>query len=95
MLESSKRCWLTTPSTMPAWRAVSIMRRAVATLGGNGLLHLDVLAGLGADLERLQAEIREGADIHEVHLRVAADLLVRADEFGAVLSRELRARPPR
>ena len=56
--------------------------------GGDGLLHLDVLLRFGADLQGLQAEIRERADVHDIHAGVAAHLLVRADELRAVPVRE-------
>src|SRR5579883_2860043 len=57
-------------------------------VGRDRLLHLHVLAGLGADCDGLKAEVREGADVDVVHLGVAADLLEGADEFAAVLIRE-------
>ena len=57
----------------------------------NRLLHLHVLPGLGADRDRLHAEIRKRADVHVVHLRVAAHLFVSGDEFGAVLLGETPA----
>ena len=46
---------------------------------------------LGADLDRLQAEIGERADIDVIHFGMAADLLVGGDELGAVLVGELAA----
>src|SRR5579872_1233796 len=59
--------------------------------GGYGLLHLDVLAGLRADLDGLQAEIGESAHVDVIDFGVAADLFVGLDEFGAVLIGELPA----
>ena len=47
-----------------------------------------MLAGLGADLERLQPEIGERADIDVIHLRMAANFLVGGDELAAPLFRE-------
>src|SRR5579864_9244128 len=48
-----------------------------------------MLLGFGADDNRLEAEVREGADIHVIDIGVAADLLVRRDVFSPVLFREL------
>src|SRR5687767_8922144 len=58
-------------------------------VGGDRLLHLHVLFAPGADLDRLQAEIREGADIDVVDLRMPAKLFVRRHKLAAVLIREL------
>jgi len=56
--------------------------------GGDGLLHLHVLPGAGADFDGLQAEIGEGAHVHVVHPRMAAHILVRRHELRPVLLRE-------
>ena len=78
---------------MPPARAVSIICRAVVQVGRDGLLHLHVLARSAAQISmRLQAEIGEGADIHVIHVRMAADLFVGGHEFAAVLVGELAAR---
>src|SRR3954453_11363760 len=50
-----------------------------------------MLAGLRADLDGLHAEVRERADVHVIHLGVAANLLVTGDKLRAVLVRELAA----
>ena len=60
--------------------------------GRDGLLHLHVLPGLGADLDGFQAEIRERAHVHVVHVGVAAHFFIGADELRAVLDRELASR---
>jgi hypothetical protein len=44
---------------------------------------------LGADLDGLQTEIRECADVYVVHLRMTAEFLVGLDEVAAILLREL------
>ena len=69
---------------MPARRAVSTIRRAVSTLVAMGFCTWMCFFVCGADLQGLQAEIREGADVHEIHSGVAAHLLVSADELRAV-----------
>jgi hypothetical protein len=82
MLESSKRCWLTTPSRMPPRRR---------EIGGDGFLDLNMFTGLGANLQRLQAEIGERAEIDIVDIGVAADLFISGDEGGAVPCGEVLA----
>ena len=44
-----------------------------------------MLAGFGADFDRLQAEIGEGADVDEIDFGGDAHFLIRLDEFAAVL----------
>jgi hypothetical protein len=45
----------------------------------------------GADLEWLQPKIRKGADVHEIHIGMAAYLFVSLYKSGTVLVRELLA----
>ena len=52
------------------------------------LLHLDMLARLRANLQRLHAKIGKRADIHVVDPRVPANCLIRFHELRAVLPRE-------
>jgi peptidyl-prolyl cis-trans isomerase SurA len=60
-------------------------------VGGDGLLHLDMLAGFGADEEGLEAEIREGADIDVIDVGVAADFLEGGDENATMKGGKIRA----
>ena len=61
-------------------------------VGRDRLLHLDVLLGFRADLDRLQAEVRERADIDVVDLGVAADFLVGAERTQPPLARRISGR---
>src|SRR6185437_9373443 len=85
--ESSKRCWLTTPSTMPRARGLDHLARG-RDIRRDRLLHLNVLAGFGARLQRLQPKIRKGADVHVVHRGVRADVPVIGEKLAAMLGRK-------
>src|SRR5262249_8943253 len=54
----------------------------------NRLLHLDVLFRFGADLERLKAEIGEGADVDIIDFGMAAHFLICLHELRPVLGGE-------
>src|ERR1700733_7198569 len=54
-------------------------------VGRDGLLYLNVLADLGAELQRLEAEVRKGTHVHEIHIGMAANGFVGLHERGAVL----------
>lgn len=58
----------------------------------DGLLHLDMLAGLGGEPDRLEPEVGKCANINEIHFRMAADFFAGADELNAVPIREGAAR---
>ena len=51
--------------------------------GRNRLLHLNVPAGLGTRLNRLQSEIRESTDVDEVQVRMPTHVLVTIEKLGA------------
>ena len=74
---------------MPALRAISIISRAVSRFVEIGFCTWMCFFVFGADLERLQTEIGERADIDVIDLRVAAHFFVVADELTAVLHRRI------
>ena len=51
--------------------------------GRNRLLNLNVTAGFGTRLNRLQSEIRESTDVDEVQVRVPTHVLVPIEKLGA------------
>ena len=83
-MESSKRCWLTTPSWMPALVSDFDHAPRHVEIGRHRLLHLDVLLGCGATLHRFQAEFGEGAHIDVIDTRMPAQFLEIGDEFASV-----------
>ena len=60
-------------------------------IGGDGLLQLDVFVVAGRGLDGLQAEVGEGADVDEIDIRAAAQILIRRHELAAPERGELLA----
>ena len=51
-------------------------------IGGDRLLQLDVFVVAGRGLDGLQTEVGEGADVDEIDIRAAAQILIRRDELA-------------
>ena len=66
------------------------LARGVET-GGDGLLQLDVFVVASRGLDGLQAEVGEGADVDEIDIGAAAQILIRGHELAAPLGGELLA----
>jgi hypothetical protein len=58
---------------------------------GDWLLHQNVLTGPAAQQQRFQSKLRKSADIDVINAPIAAHLLVRGKELGAILLGELAA----
>ena len=57
-------------------------------IGGDGLLHLDVLAGVGGEAQGLEANVGKRTQVHHIDFRVGADGLQGIDVTGTVLGGE-------
>src|SRR5262249_9102810 len=66
-------------------------RASSLKVGRHRLLHDDALARFRAGFHGLEAEVREWSDVHEVDLRMSADLFIGLDELGAPLFGEFAA----